>query len=141
MILKISQYGRSTRWFQLFLRYSRNNWNDCWHFYFCETYGHKIWQEGTSRWVESLATNRAGASRVVTSKSDNFEHLLLFLLSSKDIITMRGQLSLGLLENYYWCHHCKTTWLSQKPITPFQQRLWPPNVDRRNFRIHKSSFD
>ena len=49
LILKISQYGGSMRWGQLFPRYSCKNW----YLYFYKTYDHQIWQAGTSRGFDS----------------------------------------------------------------------------------------
>ena len=71
LILKISQYGGSRRWAQLFPRYPCKNWYRNWYLHFYSTYDHQIWQAGTSTGVELNETNQTGAGDLITSRSRN----------------------------------------------------------------------
>ena len=65
LILKIYQCGASMRWVQRFPRYNISRW----YLHIHKTYGHKIWQIGAPRRVDSSETNQAGASDVITWRS------------------------------------------------------------------------
>ena len=70
LILKISQYGGSWRWVQLFPRYPSKNRYKNWYLHSYETFDHQIWQSGTSTRLDSNETNQAGADdNVFMSKS------------------------------------------------------------------------
>ena len=65
LILKISHYGGSRRWVQLYPRSSLKYWYKNWYLHFYMTYDHQIWQAGTSTGVHSSDTNQAGAGDVI----------------------------------------------------------------------------
>ena len=64
LILKISQYGVSRRWVQLFSRYPCKNL----YLHFYKTYDHEIRQAGITTGFDSNKTNKAGAGNVITSR-------------------------------------------------------------------------
>ena len=49
------------------------NWYKNWYRHFHNTYGHQIWQAGTSRGVDSHETKEAGSGDVITSRSRDKE--------------------------------------------------------------------
>ena len=49
------------------------NWYKNWYLHFHNTYGHQIWQAGTSRGVDSHETKEAGSGDVITSRSRDKE--------------------------------------------------------------------
>ena len=59
LILKVSQYGGSRWWIQLFPRFEK------WYPHFYKTYNHQIWKVGTSTEVDSNETNQASAGEIM----------------------------------------------------------------------------
>ena len=55
LILKISQYGRSRRWFQFFPRNPCKNRYENWYLHFYKTYDHQNWEAGTSTAFDSTS--------------------------------------------------------------------------------------
>ena len=62
--------------FSFFSRYSCKNLCKSWHLHLYKAYDHQVWQVGLSKGIDSLPTNDAGISNVMTLKSRDFEHML-----------------------------------------------------------------
>ena len=105
LIIKISQYGESRWWVQLFPMYPCKNWYKNWYLHFYRTHDHQIWQAGTPTGFASNETIQAGAGDVITSRShDKLKTYYLHYHSAFGHITWQD----GNLPSWAPAH--KVTW-------------------------------
>ena len=136
LILKISQYGGSRWRVQLFPRYQCKNLYKNWYLYFYKTYGHQIWQVGTSIGFDLNETNQADAGDIDVIMSISRDKLITLYLHYHRTIgigsmaTKPGKLITNLdglqplkSHNPLIIRSCKITWQTKIIISPLPECL------------------
>ena len=103
--LSMTDRGSEFNFFQFFRRYSCKNWFKNWYLQFHNSHDHQIWQERTSRGIESGESNQVGAGDVITSRLHNtLNTLYLYYQSVYDHQTWQDG------DFPWWIPAYKVTW-------------------------------